>query len=153
MEKIVRKATLLDVDNIYSLIEFYANQGVILKREKQEIEKGIDNFFVAEVDGEFAGAVTFYDYGPSLKEVRSLAVCEKYHGCRVGTMLLKNLVETLKSQGESRIFTLTYKPKFFEKNGFIVVPKEIFPEKIWKDCQNCPDKDSCGETALIYKDH
>jgi len=50
MEKIVRKATLLDVDNIYSLIEFYANQGVILKREKQEIEKGIDNFFVAEVD-------------------------------------------------------------------------------------------------------
>jgi len=97
--------------------------------------------------------VTFYDYGPSLKEVRSLAVCEKYHGCRVGTMLLKTLVETLKSQGESRIFTLTYKPKFFEKNGFIVVPKEIFPEKIWKDCQNCPDKDSCGETALIYKDH
>jgi amino-acid N-acetyltransferase len=96
MEKIVRKATLLDVDNIYSLIEFYANQGVIFKKRKTGNRKGDRNFFVAEVDGEFAGAVTFYDYGPSLKEVRSLAVCEKYHGCRVGTMLLKNLVETLK---------------------------------------------------------
>jgi len=91
MEKIVRRATLLDVDNIYSLIEFYANQGVILKREKQEIEKGIDNFFVAEVDGEFAGAVTFYDYGPSLKEVRSLAVCENIMAAELAPCFLKIL--------------------------------------------------------------
>ncbi|PKL17488.1 MAG: GNAT family N-acetyltransferase, partial [Spirochaetae bacterium HGW-Spirochaetae-5] len=32
------------------------------------------------------------------------------------------------------------------------VPKDDFPEKIWKDCDNCKDKDKCGETALIYKD-
>ena len=96
------------------------------------------------------GTATWYDYGENLKEVRSFAIEESFQGMGLGSALLLKLIETIGSKSGMRIFTLTYKPEFFRKNGFTVVPKDDFPEKIWKDCRNCKDEENCGETALVY---
>lgn len=152
MNTVIRAAASGDVDDIYTLISHYASEGVILHRSREDIMSNLDNFLVAEVDGRFAGAVTHYDYGAMLKEVRSLAVHRDFHGLGIGSRLLKELIVSVRSKCHARIFTLTYKPGFFAKNGFIPVPKDDFPEKIWKDCNNCRDREKCGETALVYKD-
>lgn len=151
MDYSVRPANENDINDIYELIRHYAEQGVILKRERNDILASIDNFIVAEYAGRIIGAVTFHDYGRNLKEVRSFVIEEDFHGKGIGSALLKQLIQKIQEKSMARIFTLTYKPDFFRRNGFIVVPKDDFPEKIWKDCRNCKDQDNCGETALVFE--
>lgn len=147
----IRSAEEKDIDSIHGLINYYALQGVILERSREDIRANLENFIVAEDSGSVIGAATYYDYGETLKEVRSFAIDRQYQGRGIGSALLKKLIENIDGKGSTRIFTLTYKPEFFSKNGFTVVSKDDFPEKIWKDCRNCKDWDNCGETALVYK--
>lgn len=151
MAYLIRTASADDVESIYGLIKHYAEKGVILERAKDDIRDNINNFLVAVFDNKIIGSITHYDYGTNLKEVRSLAVNESFHKMGIGKGLLKDLIEYINSGNGAKIFTLTYRPDFFEKNGFMIVPKNDFPEKIWKDCANCKDKEKCGETALVYK--
>ncbi|HPS59163.1 MAG TPA: N-acetyltransferase [Spirochaetota bacterium] len=147
----IRPAEEKDIDPIHGLIKHYAMQGVILERSREDILANLENFIVAEDSGTIIGTAAFYDYGETLKEVRSFAVDGHYHGMGIGSALLKRLIQNINGKSNTRIFTLTYKPEFFSKNGFIVVSKDDFPEKIWKDCRNCKDWDNCGETALVYR--
>lgn len=151
MKPVIRTAEEKDVESIHNLITHFASEGVILERSISDIKKNIASFLVAEADGEIVGTATYFDYGENLKEVRSLAVTESCQGLGVGRELLVNLIRGIKSKSDAKIFTLTYKPGFFSRNGFTVVPKSEFPEKIWKDCRNCKERDKCGETALVYQ--
>jgi len=147
----IRTATPGDTEPIYQLIKYYAGEGVILERTREDISDNISNFLVAVSGNRIIGSITHYNYGKRLIEVRSLAVDKQYHGTGIGKALLAELISRVSSGNTVKIFTLTYRPGFFEKNGFIPVPKDDFPEKIWKDCVNCKDEENCGETALIYK--
>jgi amino-acid N-acetyltransferase len=115
-----------------------------------DIRSNIDCFIVAAKDDRVIGTITYYDYGKNLIEVRSLAVEESFHRFGIGRELLLKLIRQVKSEKEIKIFTLTYRPDFFEKNGFMAVSKDNFPEKIWKDCDKCRDREKCGETAMVY---
>jgi len=151
MKPVIRSAEEKDIESIHKLIMHYAAKGVILERTIDDIKNNLGSFLVAELDGKITGTVTHYDYGENLKEVRSLAVTESSQGQGVGRELLRELIRSIKTKSDAKIFTLTYKPGFFSRNGFAVVPKNEFPEKIWKDCLNCKDRDNCGETALVYQ--
>ncbi len=151
MTYLIRTAIPDDATSIYKLIKYYAEEGVILERSMDDILLNINNFLVTVYDNKIIGSITHYDYGTNLKEIRSLAVDKDFHSMGIGKALLKELIRQLKEENNARIFTLTYRPDFFEKNGFMKVPKDDFPEKIWKDCVNCKDEENCGETALIYK--
>ena len=48
------------------------------------------------------------------------------------------------------VFALTYHPDLFRHLGFSVVPKEMFPQKVWSDCRHCAKIDCCDEIALAY---
>lgn len=150
MSYTVRIASESDIQSIYKLIKHYADKGVILERSVHDITHNIGNFLVAVSDDNTIGCVTFYDYGNNLKEIRSLAVDISHNRIGIGKALLDGMIKKINSTCKSKIFTLTYRPDFFKQNGFIVVPKNEFPEKIWKDCANCKDRENCGETALIY---
>jgi len=39
--------------------------------------------------------------------------------------------------------------EFFEKCGFAVTDKKVFPQKIWSDCIKCAKFPECDETAMI----
>ena len=152
MAYFIRTALPGDVESIFKLIKYYADDGVILERSRDDIMDNIGNFIVAVSDNKIIGSITHYDYGKNLKEVRSLAVDNIFQGNGIGRTLLAELIRRVKTGRDVKIFTLTYKPEFFQKNGFKTVPKDDFPEKIWKDCTNCKDEENCGETALIYND-
>jgi amino-acid N-acetyltransferase len=152
MTYLIRTASTDDAESIYRLIKYYAEKGVILERPMDDILENINNFLVAVSNERIIGSITHYDYGTNLKEVRSLAVDESFHSMGIGKKLLEELIRRMRTENEGKIFTLTYRPDFFEKNGFTAVPKDDFPEKIWKDCDKCKDKDKCGETALVYID-
>jgi amino-acid N-acetyltransferase len=145
----VQPATHRHIQKIHSLIAPYVVQGIILERTIEEITDSLDTFFVIDKEDKTIGVVAYHNYGESLFEIRSLAVKKEIHQGGMGTLLVQKLLETLLQLGAKKVFTLTYAPAFFERIGFTRVPKSTLPQKIWKDCSRCNNRDNCQETALI----
>jgi len=49
------------------------------------------------------------------------------------------------------LFTLTYRPTFFEQFGFTVIDKKDLPIKVWSDCIGCVSFPNCDEIAMLKK--
>ncbi len=62
---------------------------------------------------------------------------------------IKACMEEAKTLDVDTVFCLTYKPRFFEKQGFAVVEKEELPRKVWGECYRCPKYPDCDEIAMI----
>lgn len=140
-------------EGIAHILGPYANEKVILPRDAEEIASVISQFRVATDDeGKLLGVVAYHDYGAHLKEIRSLAVLRSHQGFGIGRKLVEEIIRFFGStDGETpTLMTLTYSPEFFRKLGFTDIEKEKLPEKIWKDCQYCSNRDDCRETALTY---
>lgn len=121
----------------------------MLPRSRQALNRLVDTFVVAELDGVIVGCGSLCKLGKDLVEIRSLGMTEGYKGLGIGSKLVDKLIEQAKEQGLTKVMALTYAVDFFVKNGFSVVEKEIFPEKVWTDCVNCPKQHNCDEIAVL----
>ncbi|MNG09730.1 Amino-acid acetyltransferase [compost metagenome] len=121
----------------------------MLPRSRQALDRLIDTFVVAEFDDVIVGCGSLCQLGKDLVEIRSLGMTEGYKGLGIGSKLVDKLIEQAKEQGLTKVMALTYAVDFFVKNGFAVVEKEIFPEKVWTDCVNCPKQHNCDEIAVL----
>ena len=149
-ELTVRKAVEDDVPAIHSLLERYADLGIVLRRSREDILYYLANFFVAENADGVCACAAVRDFGNDLLEVRSLVVSPELQGHGIGRELMNRVIAVVNASRVSwRLFTLTKEPAFFGKLGFSVVEREMFPEKIWSDCRNCPKRNRCDEIALI----
>lgn len=146
---VCRQANLADVEPLYNIIEGYARRGIMLPRSRAVLERQIQDFVVAEVDGEVVGCGSLCKLGEELVEIRSLGIAEGHKGKGLGSMLVEQLVEEARRQAIPKVMALTYEVSFFLKNGFTVVNKEIFPEKVWTDCVNCAKQHRCDEIAVL----
>ncbi len=144
----VRNARLSDAQAISELINSYARQNVMLPRNPDVILENIRNFFVAEAGGRIAGCCAVSFFTEELAEIRSLAVREEWRGRGVGKLLVGQAESVLKEEGIRCAFVLTYSGPFFEKLGYRTVDKNRFPQKIWRDCMNCPKIMRCDEIAM-----
>lgn len=151
MSVICRRATEGDVDSLYDIIQSYAEKGIMLPRSKEALGRNIDTFVIAEDDGRFVGCGSLFRLGKDLVEIRSLGVTDGYKGQGIGRKIVTFLTEEAIAQEIPKIMALTYEVAFFEKNGFSVVPKEIFPEKVWTDCVNCKKQHNCDEIAVMKR--
>lgn len=148
---ICRNATVEDVEPLYLMIEEYAQRGIMLPRSRQALTRQIDQFVIAEIGGRFVGCGSLFRLGNDLVEVRSIGLRDEGKGKGVGSMILEKLTEEARRQGIPKIMALTYAVDFFLRNGFSVVEKEIFPEKVWTDCVNCKKQHACDEIAVLKK--
>lgn len=146
-----RKAVESDVEELYILIRGYAEKGIMLPRTREALHEIIDTFVIAEADGKLIGCGSLAQLGKELVEVRSLGISEGFKGMGIGSIIVNQLVEEARKQRIPKVMALTYEVKFFEKNGFTVVPKEIFPEKVWKDCIHCKKQHCCDEIAVLKR--
>ncbi|MCR4419923.1 MAG: N-acetyltransferase [Clostridia bacterium] len=147
-----RKATLIDVPEIYRLINNYAREGLMLRRPLMELYESVRDFSVAyqPPDGPVVATGGLHILWHDLAEIRSLSVRRDLAGHGIGRDLVRHLLREAGQLGVARVFALTYKPGFFEKCGFVVVKKERLPQKVWKECIYCDRFHQCDETAVIY---
>lgn len=148
-QAVCRKATMEDAGTLADLIAGYAQKGIMLPRSKEVLQRQIDTFIVAEVDGEVVGCGSLCKLGTDLVEIRSLGISEGYKGLGIGSKLVDFLIEEARNQHITKVMALTYEVTFFQKNGFKIVDKEIFPEKVWKDCVHCAKQHACDEIAVL----
>lgn len=145
----IRKAKIQDIPGIARLINNYARSGFMLTVKKSWVKQNIDNFQVASESSKIVGCCLLFVFSPKLAEIRSLAVLDAYKGKNIGSRLVKTILKKSRILGIERVFLLTAIPEFFIKLGFKKVNKNIFPQKIWKDCIKCKKFRFCDEIALL----
>lgn len=144
-----RKARITDVEAIHSLISYWANKGLMLARSRSLLYEGIREFTVAEKEGRVVGAGGLHIIWEDLAEIRALAVDESVSGRGIGRGIVNFLLAEARELHIPKVFTLTFQPGFFQKCGFRPVPKDEMPQKVWKECINCPHFPNCKEESLM----
>lgn len=145
----VRKANLSDVDGLFDLINYYVPDGIMLYRSKETLTTNIDTFVVAIEQGRVIGCGSLSRLGTDLIEIRSLGVYPEYKSKGIGGLIVDELEKAARKTGAPKLMALTYATNFFQRKGFTVVEKEIFPEKVWLDCSTCAKKECCDEIAVL----
>ncbi len=145
----VEPARLADVEAIHELVTYWADRGEMLHRSINEIFEAIRDFKVARVEDRFVGCGSLRIMGTDLAEIRSLAVREDAQAKGVGAAIVAACVEDARQFGLERVFALTYKPGFFERQGFRIANVMEFPQKVWGECVRCPFFTNCKEVAVV----
>ncbi len=118
MSVVVRSAKTSDVKKIRKIVDDYAAQKRLLSKETVTLFEAVQEFTVAEVDGEIVGCGALHVLWEDLAEVRTVAVIESMHGKGIGHKILENILERAKEIGVKKVFCLTFETKFFGAHGF-----------------------------------
>jgi len=147
----IRKATVRDVKAIHLLLRKYADRGELLPRALSDLYDDVRDFSVFEekIGSSITGACALHVCWEDLAEIRSLAVSEQYQGEGIGSTLVTATLAEAQDLGIKRIFTLTYRPDFFNKHGFKIVDKATLPQKVWAECIKCVKFPDCDEIAML----
>lgn len=146
---LIRKAKISDVEDIHKLISHYASEGQMLARARVTLYEGIREFSVIEIDNKLAAVGSLHVLWDDLAEIRALAVAPEFVKQGLGKALVETFLLEARELELPKVFALTYKPEFFAKCGFRLVDKDDLPQKVWKECVNCPQFPNCEESAVI----
>ena len=145
----IRQATLEDVDALMDMVSYWAAHGQNLPRKRNEIVRDIQTYAVCIKDAQVVGCACLYVYDSGLAEIRSLGVSPTVQRQGQGRAIVECLLKRARRMFINRVFVLTRSPEFFARVGFTLTTKEALPEKILKDCDNCPKRENCDEIAYI----
>jgi len=118
MELVVRAARTSDIKKIRSIVDSYAAQRRLLSKETVTLYEGVQEFTVAEVNGEVVGCGALHVLWEDLAEVRTVAVIESMQGKGIGHAILESILNKAKEIGVKKVFCLTFETKFFDSHGF-----------------------------------
>ena len=144
----VRPARLTDIETLEGMVAYWANLGENLPRSRNELVRDIGSFAVAEHHGEVTGCASLYVYDSGLAEIRSLGIEAGWQGQGQGSAIVNYLVDKARQMAIKKVFVLTRTPEFFMKQSFLPTSKSLLPEKVLKDCDQCPRQHACDEVAL-----
>jgi amino-acid N-acetyltransferase len=113
----VRRARTSDVPAVKALIDIYAGR-ILLEKNLVTLYEAVQEFWVAEIDGEIVGCGALHVLWSDLGEVRTVAVHPKVRGGGVGHAVVEQLLGVARDLHLSRIFVLTFEVDFFGRHGF-----------------------------------
>lgn len=144
---IIRQARLSDIDSLYNMVNYWAQQGENLPRPREDIVRNIQTFAVCVKEDVVLGCACLYVYDSGLAEIRSLGVNPMVQRQGQGRSIVNFLLNRAQRFEIEKVFVLTRNPQFFSKVGFSETTINALPEKILKDCEHCAKRDKCDEVA------
>src|SRR5512136_2160036 len=145
----VEKAKMADVPQIHKLINKFAAEVEMLPRALSEIYENIRDYFVVRNRNKVVACVALHVSWADLAEIKSLAVAKSSQKHGIGTALVSTCLDEARELGIPTVFCLTYKPRFFEKCGFVAIERTALPRKVWGECYACPKFPDCDEVPLV----
>jgi amino-acid N-acetyltransferase len=114
---VVRRARTSDVPSIKALVDVYAGK-ILLEKNLVTLYEAVQEFWVAEVDGDVVGCGALHVLWADLGEVRTVAAHPRLRGHGVGHAIVERLLDVARELHLSRIFVLTFEVEFFGRHGF-----------------------------------
>ncbi|MHA7305750.1 amino-acid N-acetyltransferase [Arthrobacter sp. TMN-49] len=120
----IRPARTSDVYAIKELVAPLAEQRILISKESVTYFEGIQEFLIAEIDGESVGCGALHVMWEDLAEIRTLASADAWRGRGIGHALVEQLLDRARALGVSRVFCLTFEVDFFVRHGFEVMANQ-----------------------------
>ena len=118
MSVLVRGAKTSDIKKIRLIVDTYASERKLLSKETVTLYENVQEFTVAEVNGEVVGCGALHVLWEDLAEVRTVAVIKEWQGKKIGHAILEHILVKAKELGVKKVFCLTFETKFFGAHGF-----------------------------------
>ena len=126
----VRSANLEDCVGILSLIQPLMDDGTLLQRNSNQIERDIQYFYVIERDGMIIACAALYPYDNAIAELACIAVHTEYTNTGRADYLLNELQKKARLKGIQQWFVLTTKTAhWFLERGFQLAALASLPGK------------------------
>jgi amino-acid N-acetyltransferase len=149
---VVRKARLTDVNEMYTIINHYAEIQLMLPKTQLQLYENLRDYSVAAdpaAPAHILGCGALHIYWENLAEIRALAVAPGMARKGIGTHLVEQLLAEARELEIEQVFLFTYEPEFFNRFGFIPVDHSAMPLKVYNECFHCPKFNKCDEVAMV----
>ena len=125
----IRRATINDIGGILDLISPLEQQGILVRRSREQLEMEIDKFTIIQRDNLTIACAALYPFPEeSIGEMACVAVHPDYRSSSRGEELLQRVAMQARQMGLSKLFVLTTRSiHWFQERGFMPVEVDQLP--------------------------
>jgi amino-acid N-acetyltransferase len=152
-QPVIRKARLPDVNEMYRIINYYAERQLMLPKTQLQLYENLRDYSVAAdplAPNRLQGCGALHIYWENLAEIRAVAIAPGETRKGIGTFLVHQLLDEAREMKIEQVFLFTYEPGFFNRFGFIQVEHSAMPLKVYNECFHCPKFNKCDEVAMVF---
>ena len=126
----IRRATINDIGGLLELIRPLEQQGILVRRSREQLEMEIDKFTIIQRDNMTIACAALYPFPEEkIGEMACVAVHPDYRSSSRGEVLLERIAAQAKQSGLSKLFVLTTRSiHWFQERGFTPVDIDLLPE-------------------------
>ncbi|MBK4765235.1 MAG: amino-acid N-acetyltransferase [Pantoea sp. Brub] len=126
----IRYATINDIGGILKLIRPLEEEGILVRRSREQLEIEINNFIIIHKDNITIACAALYPFiDEKIGEMACLAVHPDYRNSSRGEILLQQIFLQARKIGLEKIFVLTTRSiHWFQERGFKLVTIEFLPK-------------------------
>lgn len=145
----IRRARVSDVRKIKTLVDGYAGE-VLLAKPLVTLYEDVQEFWVAEADGELLGCGALHVLWEDLGELRTVAVAPSGTGRGIGHAIVEKLIEVAMDLRLARLFVLTFETKFFARLGFMEIDGTPVSAEVYEEMRRSVDEGVAEFLDLPY---
>ncbi len=126
----IRIATVRDIPGLLELIHPLEQQGILVKRSREQLEMDIANYTIIDRDGVIIACAALNIYAQeNMAEMACVAVHPDYRNSSRGDILLAEIQKRAKQAGIGKLFVLTTRTvHWFQERGFRLANVEDLPK-------------------------
>lgn len=115
----IREAKPDDIAALIALIEPMEQEGILVQRPRELLEREVEQFSVMLHDGIMVGCAALYKHSDDEAELACLAVSPEHREWGYGEQLMERIIRRAKAMGIKRLFVLTTRTEhWFVERGF-----------------------------------
>ncbi|MDH2998575.1 amino-acid N-acetyltransferase [Pasteurellaceae bacterium LFhippo2] len=125
-----RIATVQDIPGLLELIRPLEQQGILVRRSREQLEMEISHYMIIERDGVIIACAALYPYDDEkMAEMACVAVHPDYRDSSRGDVLLTEIKKRARNLGMEKLFVLTTRTtQWFQERGFELAEAEDLPK-------------------------
>lgn len=136
----VRPARTSDVRGILALLQPWVERRILLGKDVVTVYEAVQEFVVAEADGELVGCGALHVMWEDLGEIRTLIVADAWSHHGVGGAIVDRLQQNARDLGLTRLFCLTFEVDFFTRRGFAPIGEQVVAPDVYSQLLRSPDE-------------
>ncbi|HEU5108875.1 MAG TPA: amino-acid N-acetyltransferase [Micromonosporaceae bacterium] len=145
----MRRARTSDVRAMKSILDGYAGR-VLLAKPLVTLYEDVQEFLVAELDGELAGCGALHVLWEDIGELRTIAIRSGVTGRGIGHALVDALICGARELGLARLFVLTFETRFFAAHGFVEIDGTPVSPEVYEEIRRSLDEGVAEFLDLPY---
>jgi amino-acid N-acetyltransferase len=124
----IRQIRTQDIPDVLRIMEPLMHQGVLIRRNSEDIQEKKNDYAVFEIDGSVHACGALHEWGEAQGEIAAIATDPAYADMGLGRRVVRYLMDRALKQGLHRVFVLTTRTHdWFESLGFRECPVESLP--------------------------